>query len=262
MEWLPRAEMRLEDSGAPVVIIDTSLALSPFGLLTTLRLAAADAEVWLTPSLWRRLDEASIEGRYPGLKPSNGEEADAEQRAIVAQWERARLDLGSKPIYWSSDGIDESSLPKGLDASVIARFDSLKAALASACESADGPIEDGDLDSLILSAALTERATAIITLQEDEGENAAPDLVDLANTFGVTCKRLSASAARPLLQHWWRPLLLRAGLMEFFATGGLNVACLRLIAPGAMFFDTEPEDDAAEVLRNWLGGAHVIWSAM
>ncbi|MGI9505337.1 MAG: hypothetical protein ACR2RE_20040, partial [Geminicoccaceae bacterium] len=68
MEWLPRAEMRLEDSGAPIAIIDTALALSPFVLLTTLRLAGAGAEVWLTPSLWRRLDEASLERWHPMAK--------------------------------------------------------------------------------------------------------------------------------------------------------------------------------------------------
>ena len=258
MEWLPRAEVRLEDGAAPVVIIDTSLALSPFGLLTTLRLAAADAEVWLTPSLWRHLDEASLERWRPLPKAPHDGEADAARCAVVAQWERARLDLGGKRLCWIAETADESSLPKGLGAGVVARFDRLKASLAEAAGSDEAGIDDGCLDSLILAAALAERPAAIFAIEEDEGLG----LVEAANSLGAVTKRLPATAARQLLQRWWHPLFLRAGLLEFFASGGQKLASLRLIAPGALYVDAEPEDEAANGDGNWLGGAHLMWSAM
>ena len=259
MEWLPRAEMRLEDSSAPIVIIDTSLALSPFGLLITLRLAGAGAEVWLTPSLWRRLDEASLEGWHPMAETKKDDKAATEQRAVIAQWERARLDLASKRLFWVAETPDESSLPKGVDAGVVARFDALKASLAAVCGPDDDMVDNGDIDSLVLSAALAERPTAVFALM---GKGEAPHLADLAAAIGAKCRRLATTAAKPPMQLWWQPLLLRAGLLDFFSTDTLKLACLRLIAPGAFFFDMEPDDDAATSSKDWLGGAHVMWSAM
>lgn len=152
--------------------------------------------------------------------------------------------------------MDESSLPKGVDAGVVARFDALKAALASACGADNDRVDDGDLDSLILSAALGDRPTAIFAMQEDE----ALRLVETAKAIGTFCKALPATAARSLTQLWWQPLLLRAGLMEVAAAGPLKLACLRLIAPGVMLFETELEDEAAASETNWLGGAHLMWS--
>ncbi len=128
MDYQPAISVALEDRNGPLVVIDLALALSPLGLLTTMRLAG-EVLVVLPPCLWRRLDGWSVERLHPGLAKRVCERSTADDAAqadlanVMAQWECARLELFSRRVYWLAESVDEAVLPKDVDPQVIARFD-------------------------------------------------------------------------------------------------------------------------------------------
>lgn len=262
MEYLPAISVALKDRREPWVLVDSALALSRQGLITIMRLAG-EVRVWLPPCLWSCLDGWSVERLHPGLaKRVHGravadDAADAELWDIMSQWECARRDQFGRLVYWLADSVDEAVLPEGVDAQVIPRFDLFLAGLAAAAPpGVEARIEAGWLDPLALSAALEPRPSAIVTLCEDDGE--PPRLVQAAAALGAQCRRLDAASARYVCLAWWLPMLVRSGLVELVMTGGLRLAFVRLVAPGALYLEPDPDDDARPPA--WLTGAHVLWS--
>jgi hypothetical protein len=262
MDYQPAISVALEDRNGPLVVIDLALALSPLGLLTTMRLAG-DVQVMLLPCLWRRLDGWSVERLHPGLAKRIRGRATADDATqtglanVMAQWESARLELFKRRVYWIAERPDEASLPKDVDPEVIPRFDLRLAGLAtSAPPGVEAGIEAGELDALALAAALEPRASAIMTLCESDGE--PPRLVQAAAELGASCQRLDAASARYVCLAWWWSMLVRSGLVELVMTGGLRLAFVRLIAPAALYLEIDSEVDQRPPA--WLTGAHVLWS--
>ena len=259
MDWLPKVRFALEDPGAPTLVIDLPLALSPLGVFSTLRLAN-EAQTWVPTALWRVIDEVALISHHAGddAHPLASEEVQ-DSPASIMQWEKARIALGNRPLYWFAESLDEASLPKGMDANAADRFHALMADLGGferlALQTA---FDAGELDALALSAALSERASAILTLAEsDDGR---PRLAGLAEQIGVGVRALDRSTVTRVQQRWLFPLLMRAGLFELVADGALRLAYLRLVAPSALFAG-EAGDDDAHTTSNWLSGAHLYWGS-
>ena len=185
------------------------------------------------------------------------QEAISSDRQTIQQWERARIALSHRPLYWFADSLDEASLPKGVDNGLAERFHTLMGD-TSVQMPADqqAAFEAGHLDALFLSAALGERACAILTLADADG--GPPSLVQRAAEIGMTTHQLDPTTIKQVRQSWFSPLFMRAGLLELVAGEVLRLAYLRLAAPLALFSD-QSHDDEAHPSAGWLSDAHLFW---
>ncbi|WP_138468878.1 hypothetical protein [Poseidonocella sp. HB161398] len=260
MQWLPRLTMAAQDAGAPTLIVDRALALHPFGPLLTLRLAA-ECETWVPWSLWRTLDDLMLAGPPQGLP--------AETERTCLSWEKARLMLGERKLCWLAEAREDARLPDWLPLESFVRFEVLQAALSARGHQGGRVrgrnVDDGGLDSVILCAALQERPAMILALAPEAApEDAEPELVALSSACGLAAARLPRPVERAIRSHWLDPLLLRAGLLDLVATGGIPLAFARVHAPDLLFFDTPSfESDLRERsdAESWPRDARMTWGA-
>lgn len=168
--------------------------------------------------------------------------------------------LGNRPLYWFAESLDEASLPKGMDVNVTERFHALMGRMIHEMQpDLRTAFETGNLDALVLSAALGERACAILTLCD--GDGCPPLLAQSATEIGVKTHRLDPFTIRRVRQGWLHPLLMRAGLLGLVAGGVLKLAYLRLTAPFALFSE-ESRDDDLHPSVGWLTDSHLFWGTV
>lgn len=259
-------------------VLDTSLALSPYGLLLAQRLSP-EVELWLVRELWRILDniEAYVDDpdlllprpavEVGGLPPSTDERRAALQRAIH-QWDIARTerDLAGLNVFWIGDGLSDSLLPSGNVPHVVSRFDLLGRALDaradqcrdSSCYSAlSGCVRD----AAALAVALSPCGAFILTVRgrgggDDDADPGEPALCRLLRQWGVDCSRVDGRRSARIERAYFEPLVSRAGIAELI-WAGLDPAVVHVVAPRAAAIptfgttsaagDDELADDAAGV---------------
>lgn len=259
MQWCPPINMAAIDKGGPQVIIDHSLALDLFGPLVTLRIAQ-ECDTWVPSSVWRTLDD-SLMRMVPIMVDDNAppklpDRPTNERAALI--WERARVLTADRRLYWLSDSREDAHLPDWVTPESFTRFETLHEALHGD-EISLG--DDGGSDSLVLAAALQERAAAILCTGSDE----VPTIVQDAKDKGIDVSELPEAAAVQVREQWFAPLLMRAGLFEWSRTTRTPMAFVRLIAPDLLFLETEgfdAEDRNASALSDWPKSAALIWGRL
>ena len=224
-------------SRSPSVIIDAAFALSPMGLLTTMRLAQA-GRAWLPRGLWTMLDNDTLYRKSPHRM--GGSWLPAEQRkdllaamaGELAPWRRAwhygRL---SAQVHWIGDAQYESCLPDRADALLLPRFEACCAALdARRADRQAEPLSALDecaRDAIALAGALQPEPAVVLTLGARDG--AEPPLCAFLAAAGI--------AAQPLRGPLTPVLLRELGLAEALlplAAAPEPAAALHVMAPGVL----------------------------
>jgi len=238
-------------------VLDTSLALSPYGLLLAQRLSP-EVELWLVRELWRILDniEAYVDDpdlllprpalELDGPPPSPDERRAALQRAIH-QWDIARTerDLAGLNVFWIGDGLSDSLLPSGNVPHVVSRFDLLGRALdARADQSRDSSCYSALTgcvrDAAALAVALSPCGAFILTVRgrsADDTEPGEPALCRLLRQWGVDCSRVDDRRSARIERAYFEPLVSRAGIAELI-WAGLDPAVVHVVAPRAAAIPT------------------------
>lgn len=257
-------------------VLDTSLALSPYGLLLAQRLSP-EVELWLVRELWRILDNIEAYVDDPDLllplpsidgdatSTSHGERRALLQKAIH-QWDIARTerDLAGLNVFWIGDGLSDSLLPSGNVPHVVSRFDLLGRAL-DCLASQHGDLPCGSAltgcvrDAAALAVALSPSGAFILTVRtsrsgDDDGV-AEPTLCRLLRHWGIQCSRVDSQRSAHMERAYFEPLVSRAGIAELI-WAGLDPAVVHVVAPRAAAIPTfgmtsptsedELTDDAAD----------------
>src|SRR5262245_19038878 len=128
MSSLPSSFSVAVDLKRRACVLDTHLALSPYGLLLAQRLSS-ELDLWLVRELWQILDNTdyylseadrlSSVGLTQELSTPLAGQSDAQNlRDALSQWEAARTetDLAGLNIHWIGDALCESLLPPRADA--------------------------------------------------------------------------------------------------------------------------------------------------
>lgn len=255
MDTLPPLQVRVDRRGWSC-ILDVRLALVPLGPMLALRLAE-ELPVCLVPTLWDVLDntacfESDPEALYGDPLIPEGYPAGFFGLPTLAQWERARTDLGFSAlgIYWAGDALHQSSLPKGVDSGVVRRCDlfgeGLERRLQRARpELANGPpsrLLEGSIGALALAAAMTRYRPLILTLAVP-GSDEPPPLGRLLGLCGIPSRRLSPGQSRET-RRALAPLLARTGVMDLI-WAGLPLVAMHLVVPGGLALGaaTDEADD-------------------
>jgi hypothetical protein len=263
-------------------VLDTSLALSPYGLLLAQRLSP-EVELWLVRELWRILDniEAYVDDPDlllppPSVDPdgpaaSHGERRAALQRAIH-QWDIARTerDLAGLNVFWIGDGLADSLLPSGNVPHVVSRFDLLGRALDVRVNDR-GDVPGGSAlsgcvrDAAALAVALAPCGAFILTVRtgrrEPDEQTSEPTLCRMLRHWGIPCSRVDGQHSVHIERAYFEPLVSRAGIAELI-WAGLDPAVVHVVAPRAAAIPTfgvtspatndELTDDAADA-ELWEG---------
>jgi hypothetical protein len=241
----PQLPLSVKVSGrACSVIVDAAFALSPMGLLTTMRLAQT-AQAWLPRGLWTLLDNDALYRASPHRMggdwlPSGHRERLLEAMACeLAPWRRAwhygRL---SAQVYWIGDAQYESFLPDRADAMLLPRFEACCAALDARREEhqADplAALDDCARDAVALAGALQPEFALILTLGGLDGGE--PPLSAFLAHAGFDI-RPSYGDLGALL----KDLGLAEALIPITA-GSCPVAVFHILAPGVLAMP-EPRPD-------------------
>lgn len=253
------------------VILDVRLALHRLGLMMATRLAE-ELRVFLVPTLWEVLDNTAYLNHHPE-RLSEGDRSGTEVEAGVAlaQWERARVELGLSAlnIFWAGDALHESSLPKDMDPGLSERFSYLAEGLTRYMgDESDGqeiawPLHEGSRDAAALAAAMIRYRPVILTLCDHAQE--PPQLCKLLHKSGLQCRQVTAIESQPVCDYL-RPVLARSGVLEL-AWDGLQLALVHLVAPQALLMSPSEEADAdpytsrVEKPDPWCG-ASAYWYAL
>jgi hypothetical protein len=261
-------------------VLDVPLALSPHGLMFALRLSH-ELNVWLVRSLWQILDSRDF---YPDLlllahRRSAGPRAVRQRdhqrlNEAIHQWEWARLDcdLAGLNVFWAGDARYESLLPRDVDKALVDRFDRLAAELdsrwsapgeVSASASFD-PRRECARDAVALAVALVRYRPLIFTLVGNGGGTDArstePALCEYLRECNITPHRVTASPYAAVMKRHLMPIFARSGIVELL-WGGLDLAVVHLVAPGAVIVPVDPqpgerEGNAALAAEFDRGGRH------
>jgi hypothetical protein len=271
----PALPLSVKVSGrAASVIVDAAFALSPMGLLTTMRLAQA-AQAWLPRGLWTLLDNDALYRTSPhrmggGWLPHERRgDLLAAMAAELAPWRRAwhygRL---SAQVHWIGDAQYESFLPDRADTLLLPRFEACCAELdAMRAERQAEPLEALDecaRDAVALAGALQPELAVVLTLGAEGGGD--PPLCAFLEGAGIAVRRLSG----PLT-----PVLRELGLAEAvlpLAAASCPAAALHILAPGVLSLPEarsdgdwsldEPDDqDDSRRGRAWLS-ACALWQPL
>ncbi len=259
MLWLPPMTMSLQPT-LPACVIDTPLALSPYGLVTALRLAHT-TRVWLSPTLWSIIEDhqfylthaAFVASLSDAHGPTDMEVNRARLAKIIEHWRKARDQLGldmRERIFWPGEKQSEAVMPKGGDVHLIKRLDALATQLdrkwqggrPSGAEQVD-ILADCARDTIALAASLAEERPLVLTTRPADGT--APELGVYLNESGIPCKHLDDLTSLRLLRNAIAPLLVTAGLVEIAAASGIRLAALSLVTSGAPLLTDELVDDDA-----------------
>jgi hypothetical protein len=262
-------------SGRPLsVIVDAAFALSPLGLLTTMRLAQYE-RVWLPRALWTMLDNDTLYRQSPQrmggdwLPADRRKELLAGMAAELVPWRRAwhygRL---AAQVHWIGDAQYESCLPDRTDALLLPRFEACCAAFdARRAERQIRPLSALDecaRDAVALAGALQPEPVVILTLGARDG--AEPPLCAFLAAIGITAQPLPASLA---------PRLCDLGLAEAvlpLAAASEPATALHVLAPGVLSmpepraegdWSLEETDEQGELLRAYAwDGARALWQTV
>jgi hypothetical protein len=248
----------------PSCVLDTSLALRPFGLLLALRLAQ-EWRVWLTRGLWPLVDSCRLFEAKPELIGA-GESPERVEPLLEAlrDWHHAWLGarIGGR-FFWIGDHRHESALPDDADERLPDRFERLAEALMGLDD--DGASADGwswrrdcAREALALAGALCVRPTIVLTELED-GES-EPRIVRLWREGGRPAAALSPEGAAPIAL----PPHARVGLPPLLE-GRRRLAAVHVAAPraasAAWAAEDEPWLEDGGALDPWAGAA-LAWHAL
>ncbi len=268
----PQLPVSVKVGGRAVsVIVDAAFALSPMGLLATMRLAQA-AHAWLPRGLWTMLDNDALYREAPHRM--GGSWLPAEQRgellaamaSELGSWRRAwhygRL---SAQVHWIGDAQYESFLPDRDDALLLPRFEACCAALdARRNERQSAPLAALDecaRDAVALAGALQPELAVVLTVGAPDGSE--PPLCAFLASAGVAVRRLPGPTA---------PLLRDLGLAEALtplAAASCPAAALHILAPGVLAmpearsdsdWSLDETDDQGELIRAYAWkSACALW---
>jgi hypothetical protein len=285
MSSLPSSFSIAVDTRRRACVLDTHLALSPYGLLLAQRLSS-ELDLWLVRELWQILDNTQYYLSEPDqLRSATGAagspiaQTDAESlRDTLTQWEVARTetDLAGLNIHWIGDALSESLLPARVDPHLVSRFETLARSLDKRVQRPDndhtGVLVDCARDAVALTAALMPYRAFILT--SHAGENgAAPDepaLCSQLREWGLRCYRLGTNARIQLEREFILPMFGRAGVAELM-WAGLKLAVVHVLAPKAVMVprtgdrgDVLDEDlpasgESVSIDADWWNGAVSFW---
>jgi hypothetical protein len=242
MPWVSPQHAVLK--GQPYVL-DVGLSLAPTGLYWALALAH-EGPVWVPHCHWSIvLDKefpisAGLATYLAGV--ANVDEATAILGRVRNEWREAldRIGLESLPnFFWPMDGRLDSVVPKDGDATLVDRVHILAAGLDSrlgnGAEGGNGGADalcDCARDTLALAAALGDRRPVVLSrLARDEP---APLLLERLKKADVPCAKLTAPRLLEAVHASLCPAMLGSGLAVPLASGGLRLAALLVVAPGAL----------------------------
>jgi hypothetical protein len=260
-------------------VLDTTLALSPYGLLITQRLGE-EFDLWLCREFWQILDNTEYYAANPELlmfRKKGGREYVLSFRRIFDQWESARIasDLAGLKLYWLGDAMFESLLPAGMDQNIVHRFETLALALEERRD--NGEIDDRSTetaencfrDAAALTAALMPSKGFILTRQERRGRKSTGEEPAICGYLRerLGCNPAEVKGKNPFLDGYLMPILARCGISELLWAGA-SLAAVHLVAPQAAFIPVPEKDDGllsgeldSGVRRNeeWWSGAECFW---
>ena len=228
-------------------VLDLPLALSPFGLLLTLRLAQY-VNVWLARALWDILDNSryflSHRQMVPGIGPvddGDGEAAADRLALALNQWQAARTDadLSGLKLYWTGDATKESMLPEDCDADLVGRFEFLAASLeeferlAAAGCGRESAAFDHVRDTTALAVALMSRQPLVLTLADGAAGSGEPPYCKSLRALGIRCERIADAHRDVVMAEEWRELITRSGVIDLL-WAGLDLVSVHLVAPNAL----------------------------
>ena len=285
---LPSSFSVAVDTKRRACVLDTHLALSPYGLLLAQRLSS-ELDLWLVRELWQILDNTQYYLSEPDqLRPAtSGAAAVAAPptladrhtlRDTLTQWEVARTetDLAGLKIHWIGDALSESMLPARVDAHLVARFETLARSLdrrvPRPSDDRAAVLVDCIRDAVALTAALMPYRGFILTSRtgSDGAGLDEPELCDHLKRWGLRCSRLGTGAASQLETDLMLPMFARAGVAELM-WAGLRLAAVHVLAPKAVMVprpgshhdslddDLEPSPDDAADGVDWWEGAVSFW---
>jgi len=182
------------------VVVDTRLALSPFGALIVARLSAQLA-VWIPPELRELLYSAHVyrddaERLFPrvygakirSLDPVREAEA---IRESLAQWSAYLTGAGSSSrMHYIGEGPGQSRLPSQVDPSIHERFEAFARGLDAAMTGSAYDLPRGTIiascfrDAVALAAALAHTHTFILSALEAD-ERGAPAICNYLEAWST-----------------------------------------------------------------------------
>jgi hypothetical protein len=267
----PQLPLSIKVSGGSLsVIVDAVFALSPMGLLMTMRLAH-DGRIWLPRGLLTMLDNDAIYRAAPHLM--GGEWLPLERRvellaamaAELGAWRRAwhygRL---SAEVHWIGDAQYESCLPDRAYTQLLPRFEACCAALdtrRTARQAAPlSMLDECARDAIALAGALQPEPSVVLTLGTRGGGE--PPLCNFLSAVGIAVQPLRGPLT-PMLRD-----LQASSLLPLVAASD-PVAALHLMAPGVLAipearsdgdWSLDEADDQGELLRAHVWQrACVLW---
>lgn len=288
MAVLPSTFSVAIDTKRRACVLDTPLALSPYGLLLAQRLSG-ELDLWLVRELWQILDNTQHYFARPELllgAASEQAQKDVPEslrgralRETLSQWDaiRTRTDLAGLKLHWIGDAVRESLLSPAADPDLVARFE----LLASGLERRHPPREEESIlvdcfrDAVALTAALTPQRALLLTTEGPitAGKPGVPEptLCTHLRAWGIRCHRLAGAAETRMEREYLEPLLGRAGVSELM-WAGLKLAVVHVVVPRALIvpppkgFDEPfslalgPEEEPEPM--DWWEGALSFWYSL
>jgi hypothetical protein len=233
-------------------VLDTQVALSPFGLLLAQRLSA-EFDLWLARELWQILDNTQFYLAQPErllpfvpdgqaslpLEPADGDLL----RDTLRQWEAARTahDLTGLRIYWIGDALGESLLSPGADPDLVSRFEILASSLHARARlrarEEDGVLVDCFRDAVALAATLVSYRPFILTCLTQDisgiGGGGEPLLCSYLRQWRIGCEHVDKTKTADMERDGLVSLIAKAGAGELLWTG-LNLAVIHVLVPKAI----------------------------
>lgn len=270
-------------------VLDTSLAMSRYGLLVAQRLGE-EFNLWLARELWKILDDSDYYRSHPkslmlsDQKWTTIKSVEREKERLLAamltQWEdvRKEKDLAGFRLYWIGDSLSESLFPSETDQNLFFRYERLVSSLGRRVIKAEKKSKKAlpycCQDTLALTASLAPYKGFILTVQEEGNagtEEREPAICSFLRKWGIKTDMVSDRQRVLKEQEYLNTILVRAGVSELL-WAGLKLAVLHVVVPEALTIFPVHEDDAApsqdlssleewksRKLRDWWKGASCFW---
>ena len=221
-------------------VLDTALALSPWGLAVAQRLSG-ELSLYVGRELWELLDNSddliARAASLAGAPASSRRIAGLEE--AVRQWDvaRAEKDLAGLRLYWVGDATGTSLLPPEVEGHVVARFERLARALDARASSDGGACAPAGFDACLrdevaLTVALSPARAFILTLVE--GEDAPvpgePALCAMLRRWEIPCHLVDSAWQQRMARDLFEPIFVRSGVPELIWAGGLRLAAVHVVA--------------------------------
>jgi hypothetical protein len=274
-------------------VLDGELAMSRQGLLLALRLAE-EANIWLFPALWRRLDNSQVYpieqvgtavADWPGPdethKPRRREASPCTR--AEQQWELTRLatDLAGLRFFFVGDARHESLLPKDVGTGLVDRFESLAAELDTLyrgrgeAEPVYDPVYECNRDTIALATALIRYRPIVLSKSSRGGkeEDAGPAVCNFLRCCGIACRPAARDGTLNSIRGYLQPIFARSGVAELLwdlQQDGGELVILHIIAPHAVVMPIEAELNrrygegnefapVADEIASCFSGASAYW---